>query len=63
MFLEATKHLPRPLLLLDGNRSHFEVEILELAVKKGSVSKPNILFLMLKIILLLFKMFYNVSFF
>ncbi|CAF3672043.1 unnamed protein product [Rotaria sordida] len=34
MFLEATKHLPRPvLLILDGYKSHFMVETLELAVK------------------------------
>ena len=34
IFLEATKHLPRPILLiLDGHRSHFKVETLELAVK------------------------------
>ncbi|CAF1515821.1 unnamed protein product [Rotaria sp. Silwood1] len=34
MFLEATKHLPRPvLLILDGHKSHFTVETLELAVK------------------------------
>ncbi|CAF3192699.1 unnamed protein product, partial [Rotaria sp. Silwood2] len=34
MFLEATKHLPRPvLLILDGHKSHFTIETLELAVK------------------------------
>ncbi|CAF3696256.1 unnamed protein product [Rotaria sordida] len=34
MFLEATKHLPRPvLLILGGYKSHFMVETLELAVK------------------------------
>ncbi|CAF4627833.1 unnamed protein product [Rotaria sp. Silwood2] len=34
MFLEITKNLPRPvLLILDGHKSHFMVETLELAVK------------------------------
>ena len=34
IFLESTKHLPRPvLLILDGHKSHFMVETLKLAVK------------------------------
>jgi hypothetical protein len=36
IFLQHTKHLPRPLVLIvDGHSSHFKVETLQLAVKNN----------------------------
>jgi hypothetical protein len=36
IFLEQTKNLPRPLLLIiDGHGSHFDVETLKLAVQNN----------------------------